>query len=146
MANVEGVNLGEPVKTDYGLEGGESGLQMGVPAKGGSVTFDSLLMPKAILSCEPGTEQSLAPTVQISKSASGLRGKMERSGRSRNLDQNCFARRMALLGTFSEMTINLALAPCDAGCLIAVAKGWVNSFSYSLAQLVETPGNVRRFG
>jgi len=71
---------------------------------------------------------------------------MERSGRSRNLDRNCFARRIALLGTFSEMTINLALAPCDASCLIAVAKGWVNSLSYSLVQLVEAPGDVRRFG
>ena len=76
MPSVEGVNLGEPTCTDYGLEGGESGLQMGAPAKGGPVTFDSLLKPKAILSCEPGTEQSLAPAVQISKSASGLRGKM----------------------------------------------------------------------
>jgi len=51
---------------DYGLAGGESGLRMRVPGKGGSVTFDSLLKPKAILTCEPGTEQSLAPTVQIS--------------------------------------------------------------------------------
>ena len=71
---------------------------------------------------------------------------MERSRRSRNLDQNCFAGRIALLGTFSEMTINLALAPCDASCLIAVARGWVNSLSCSLVQLIESPGDVRRFG
>jgi len=69
MPNVEGVNLGEPTcqKWTTRLEGGESGLQNGRPAKGGSVTFDSLLKLKAILSCETGTEQSLDPTVQISK-------------------------------------------------------------------------------
>jgi len=61
---------------------------------------------------------------------------MERSGRSPDQNHNCFARRVALLGTFSEVTINCVLAPNNVSCLLAVAKRWANSLGYILVQLV----------
>ena len=61
---------------------------------------------------------------------------MERSGRSPNQNHNCFARRIALLGTFSEVTINCVLAPNNVSCLLAAAKRWANTLGYLLIQLV----------
>ena len=61
---------------------------------------------------------------------------MECSGRGPEQNHNCFAKRIALLGTLSEMTINFALAPHDVSCLLLVAKRWANSLGYLLVQLV----------
>src|SRR5258706_12018398 len=65
---------------------------------------------------------------------------MERSGGSPNQNHNCFARRIALLGTFSEVTINCLLAPNNVSCLLAVAKRSAKCWGYLLVQLV---GNSR---
>lgn len=65
---------------------------------------------------------------------------MERSGGSPDQNHNCFARRIALLGTFSEVTINCLLAPNNVSCLLAVAKRCAKNLGYLLVQLV---GNSR---
>jgi len=65
---------------------------------------------------------------------------MDRSGRSPDQNHNCFARRIALLGTFSEVTINCLLAPNNVSCILVVAKRWANNLGYVLVQLV---GNSR---
>jgi hypothetical protein len=61
---------------------------------------------------------------------------MERSGRLPNQNNNCFARRIALLGTLSEVTINCVLSPNNVSCLFAVARRWANTLGYILIQLV----------
>ncbi len=65
---------------------------------------------------------------------------MERSGRSPDQNHNCFARRIALLGTFFEVTINCLLAHNNVSCLLAVAKRYAKYLGYFLVQLV---GNSR---
>jgi hypothetical protein len=65
---------------------------------------------------------------------------MKPNGRFSARDCNYLSRHIALLGTFSEVTINCVLAPNNLSCLLAVAKRWANGLGYLLVQLV---GNSR---